>query len=35
MTKEENLVEIEVDIGEKDECVISWIPLPKEMESEE
>ena len=24
MTKEENLVEIGVDIGDKDECVITW-----------
>ena len=29
------LVEIGVDIGDKDECVISWMPLPKDMESEE
>lgn len=39
MNKEETLVEIGVDIGDKDECVISWIPLPKEyktkMESKE
>ena len=27
------LVEIGVDIGDKDECVISWMPLPKDMES--
>lgn len=27
------LVEIGIDIGDKDECVISWIPLPKDMES--
>ena len=50
MTKEEKavrtsdnkgcpLVEIGVDIGDKDECVITWTPLPEEykteMESEE
>ena len=35
MTKEENLVEIGVDIGDKDECVITWTPLPKDMEEEE
>ena len=29
------LVEIGVDIGDKDECVISWMPLPKDMESKE
>ena len=29
------LVEIGVAIGDKDECVISWMPLPKDMESEE
>ena len=28
-------VEIGVDVGDKDECVISWMPLPKDMESEE
>lgn len=31
MTKEENPVEIGVDIGDKDECV----PLPKDMEGAE
>ena len=41
MIKEEKsdnpLVEIGVDIGDKDECVISWMPLPKDkdMESKE
>ena len=40
MTKEEKsdnpLVEIGVDIGDKkDECVITWTPLPKDMESKE
>ena len=29
------LVEIGIDIGDKDECVISWMPLPKDMESKE
>ena len=29
------LVEIGVDIGDKDECVITWILLPKDMESKE
>ena len=33
------LVEVGVDIGDKDECVITWMPLPEpykaEMESKE
>ena len=29
------LVEIGVDIGDKDECVITWTLLPKDMESKE
>ena len=33
--KDYPLVEVGVDIGDKDECVISWMPLPKEMEREE
>ena len=27
-------VEIGVDVGDKDECAIAWMPLPKEMENE-
>ena len=35
MNKEENLVDIGIDIGDKDECVITWTPLPKDMEGKE
>lgn len=34
-TRDNPLVEIGVDIGDKDECVITWIPLPKESEETE
>ena len=35
-TSDNPLVEIiGVDVGDKDECVITWMPLPKDMEGEE